>query len=177
MNTLEALYARKSVRNYTGELPTQEELDVILKAVNAAPIGRAKYDEMHVTVITNPELLQKIDAAGAEFFGNPDIHPLYKAPMLLLISAKVPQAGHENVTYSNAAIVAQNAALAATELGLGCCHIWGATMALHTNPELTAQLQLPEDFIPCCAVTLGKTKEVYSEREIPMNRIGKTVLE
>lgn len=178
MNTMEAIYARKSVRTYTGEQITKEQLNTILKAANAAPVGMGQYENVHLTVITNKDLLEKIDAAGAAMFGKPDIHPLYNAPMIILVSAKMPQAETmKNVMYSNAAIIAQNMALAATELGVGVCHIWGATMAILNAPDILKALQLPEGFVPCCAVTLGKTDFVYEQREIPMERIAKNVID
>jgi FMN reductase (NADPH) len=176
MNTLDTIFSRKSVRSYTGEQITPEELEVILKSACAAPIGLAKYENMHLTVIQKPELLDKIDAAAAALFNNPDIHPLYKAPTLILVSSRTPDPGNktmENVVFSNAAIVVHNMALAATELGLGACHIWGAIAVFSKNPDLTAELNLPENFIPCCAVSLGKTNETYSVREISLNRITK----
>ena len=82
----------------------------------------------------------------------------------------------ENIAFSNAAIVVHNMVLAATELGLGACYLWGATDALSMQAELIAELDLPEDFIPCCAVGIGKANEIYSIREIPHNRITKNVI-
>lgn len=178
MNTMEAICARKSIRTYTGEQITPEELNTILKAANAAPVGMGQYESVHLTVITSKELLDKIDAAGAAMFGKPDIHPLYHAPMLILVSAKMPTVeSMKNVTYSNAAIIVQNMALAAAELGVGACHIWGATMATVNAPEVLNALQLPEGFVPCCAITLGKTDGAYEPREIPMDRIAKNTIE
>lgn len=178
MNTFETLYSRKSVRSYTGEQITQQELNAILKAANAAPVGLAQYENVHLTVITNAELLHQIDRAGAAKFGKSDIHPLYNAPMLILISARMPSVGRmENVTYSNAAIIAQNMALAATELGVGVCHIWGATAAIASSADLMSKLTLPDGFVPCCAITLGKTEYIYSQREIPENRIATNLID
>lgn len=175
---METICARKSVRTYTGEPITADELNIILKAANAAPVGMGQYDAVHLTVITNKEMLGKIDAAGAAMFGKPDIHPLYNAPMLIMVSAKMPAAeGMRNVSYSNAAIIVQNMALAATEIGVGACHIWGATMAVANSPEILKGLNLPEGFVPCCAVSLGKTDYVYEEREIPMDRITTNAIE
>lgn len=173
MNTMETIYSRKSVRNYTGEQITEEELNTILKAANAAPVGMGRYEDVHLTVITDREVLKKIDVAGAAMFGKPDIHPLYEAPMLVLVSAKMPSVETmRNVTYSNAAIIVQNMALAATELGVGACHIWGATMAIMNASDILERLNLPEEFTPCCAVALGKTESVYEQREVPVNRIS-----
>ena len=79
--------------------------------------------------------------------------------------------------YSNAAIMAHNMALAATELGVGTCYIWGAIAAVSRNPEVLAELKLPEGFMPCCAMCFGKTDVAYECREIPENKIGRTIIE
>lgn len=176
MNTLEALYSRHSVRTYTGQQLTEEELAEILKAANAAPVGMGKYETLHLTVIQNPDLLKEIDAAAAAFFQQPQLHPLYGAPTLVLVSAKIPPEGMGNIPYSNTATVVQNMALAATELDVGVCHIWGAVFALAGSQDLLKKLSLPEGFAPCCAAALGKTAETYTQRDIHAERIAVTVL-
>ena len=176
MNTMETIYSRKAVRSYTGESITKEELEMILKAANASPVGMGQFDSLHLTVITNKELLGKIEKATAAMFGKPEMHPLYNAPMLVLVSSKEPAPMMENVVYSNAAIMVHNMALAATELGVGSCYIWGAVAAASHNPEILAELKLPEGFIPCCAICLGKTEENYELKEIPANRIAQTTI-
>ena len=176
MNTMETICSRKSVRSYTGENITADELNVILKAANASPVGMGQYDSLHLTVITNVELLNKIDAAGAALFGQPDMHPLYGVPTLVLVSSKKPAPMMENVVFSNAAIVAHNMVLAATDLGVGACYIWGPTAALSGSAELLKELELPKDFIPCCAIGLGKTDCKYEVRDIPENRITKSII-
>lgn len=174
MTTFKTLFSRASVRSYTGEPISSEELDMILKAANASPVGMGQYENLHLTVIKNKALLDRIDAAGAALFQMPDSHPLYGAPMMILVSHKK---GMENTTYSDAAIVVHNMALAATELGVGNCYIWGATMAMAASPELVQQLNLPEGFIPCCGIVLGKTDYQYKEREIPVDRLAMQVIE
>ena len=171
MNTMETLTSRKSIRSFTGEQISSDELALLLKAANAAPVGMGQYDGVHLTIIQNAELLQKIDVAGAAMFGKPDMHPLYGAPTLILISTKAPAPGGENVAFSNAAIISHNIVLEAVELGIGACHIWGATMALANESSLVSELGLPEGFVPSCAVALGKTDEKYTIREIPIDRI------
>ena len=176
MNTMETLTSRKSVRSYTGERLSSEELALLLKAANASPVGMGQYENVHLTVIQNPELLRKIDAAGAALFGKPDMHPLYGAPTLIMISAKAPAPGGENVAYSNTAIIAHNITLEAVELGLGSCLIWGATLAAANDRAIISELGLPEGFVPNCAVALGKTDEKYEIRDIPTNRIASETL-
>ena len=176
MNTMETICKRRSIRSYTGESITAEELGTILKAANASPVGMGQFESLHLTVITNKDLLNKIEKATAAMFGDPAMHPLYNAPTLILVSSKKPAPMMENVAYSNAAIMVHNMALAATELGVGSCYIWGAVAAASYNPEILAELKLPEDFIPCCAICLGKTEETYELREIPANKIAQTTL-
>lgn len=172
MNTLETIYSRKSVRTYTDEQLSQAELDTVLKAANAAPIGRGQYDTMHLTVIQNATLLAEINRACADLFGDPALKPLYGAQTMILVSTKVPQdMPSANVAFSNAAIVVHNMTLAACEMGLGACHIWGAVRAINLSPEILAKIALPEGFSPCCAAIVGHTTETYVEREIPMDRI------
>lgn len=173
MNTLDAIKSRKSVRSYAAGQLSAQELDTILLAANAAPIGRKMYDTMHLTVIQKPELLAEIDTTCAKMFGDPTMRPLYGAPTMILVSSCVPEdMMGANVAFSNAAIVVQNMAIAATELGLGVCHIWGAVRAINMAPELLAKLNLPEGFTPCCAAIVGHTDETYTERDIPMDRIA-----
>jgi len=171
METLNTLFSRKSIRDYTGEKISEDKLKEILKAAKAAPVGLGKYDTVRLTVIENPKLLQVIDTTAAKIFGNPDIHPLYGAPTLVVVSVKPENGSLNNVEFSNAAIMAHNIALAAVDFGIGCCHIWSAVMVLSANPDLVKRLELPDGYTPCCGIILGGTKEQYTMRDIPENRV------
>ena len=171
---LELLLKRKSVRSYNGNTISDEELNLILKAADASPVGLKQYENLHLTVITNKELLDKIEQAAGAMFNRPGHKPLYEAPVFIIISSKnMPMM--ENVMYSNAAIMSHNISLAATELNIGSCYIWGATAAISKNEEIIKELNLPEGFVVCCGVILGKTDEVYEVKEIP-NRISKSYI-
>ena len=176
MDFIHGLFSRKSVRNYTGEMISDSELETILKAANASPVARARYDTLHLTVISDPELLNKIDKVTAEFLGNPNAHPLYGAPLFIIVSFQENNGMVDNVNHSDAAIVAHNMALAAMSLNIGTCLIWGAIRAVNECPELVEELNLPNGFKPSCAIILGKTEECYSLREIPDDRITKNVI-
>lgn len=171
MNTLEAIYSRKSIRNFNGEQLTECELNEILKAAYAAPVGRAMYDTLSMTVVNDQEVLKKWEQHMASVTGNPDLHPFYGAPTVILVSSEMPSAQMGNINYSNAAILVQNMALAATELGVGSCHIWGAVGVLNGEEELIKELKVPEGMVPCCAIALGHFDGEYEVREIAPNRI------
>lgn len=171
MNMLETLYSRKSIRDFNGESITETELKEILKAAYAAPVGRGMYDTLTLTVISKKDLLDKWEETMANATGNPGMHPFYGAPTVILVCSAMSNASMNNVNYSNAATIVQNMALAATELGVGACHIWGAVAVLNGNQEFLKELNVPEGMVPCCAIALGKTNEKYEMREIPENRI------
>ena len=166
MNTFDTLYSRKSVRSYTGESLSEEQLSEILKAAFAAPVGRARYDTLHLTVITDKDYLSRWEeACGGK--------PFYGAPTVILVSSEMAGTPEQdNVRYSNAAIVVQNMAIAATEMGLGSCHIWGAVRTLNVSPDLLRELSLPEGKVPCCAIIIGATDEKYTLRDIEKDRIS-----
>ena len=51
MELLNTLISRHSVRTYNGEPLLSSDLEKILKAAKAAPVGQGLYDQMHLTVI------------------------------------------------------------------------------------------------------------------------------
>lgn len=167
MEFFETLYSRKTVRSYNGTPVTEAELQEILKAGYAAPIGRRRYDTLHLTVITDAAFLAEWEKQVGIESGKEDAHPFYGAPTVVLISSVVDEAPYGNVNYSNAASIAQNMALAACDLGVGACHIWGAVRTLNNCPDLLSRLPIPTGMKPVCSVALGHTHETYTLREIP----------
>ncbi len=175
MNTTEAIFSRKSIRSYTGENITDAELKAILKAGMAAPVGMKQYDTVHITVISNGDILKKIECETAKLMGKPEMKCFYGAPMYVLVSAKV-NSMMPTVAHSNAAMNVQNMLLAATELGVGACCVWGPVIALSQLSEIMKELQIPQGFVPSAGIILGKTDEEYNLGEIPDDRISVNVI-
>lgn len=171
MNTLDALFSRKSIRTYNGENISDEQLNIILKAAWASPVGRALFETLHITVISNKEYLDKWEDYCEKMTAH---RPFYGAPTVILVSSLIPSTDLKsvNVNFSNAAILVQDMAIAATELNIGSCHIWGAVRLLNDNEDLLKELKLPEGMIPCCAIILGQTDEKYTLRDISENKIS-----
>ena len=145
-----------------------EILEKIIYAADASPVGMGKYENVHLSIITDKALLKAIEDNAAAALDAPGRSFLYGAPMLILVSAN----GDGNVAHSNAAIIVQDMVLEAVNCGAGCCHIWGCVMPLAKNAELTAKLGVPAGFTPVCGIALGLTDEKYETREIPAGRIG-----
>lgn len=175
MELMKAIALRKSTRSYKSEQINDEALNTIINAGCAAPVGNGAYDTVHLTIIQNSALLNKIAKTSANIFGNPNANPLYGAPTLVIISGK-PNDKFPNAEIANAACIIENMALAATNIGIGSVYLLGIISAFHEDKELLSSLDLPESFIPASAVALGYPTEPFTlEKElkptIKINRI------
>ena len=173
MHTCQTIHSRRSIRRYTGEPVTSEQLDCLLASAYATPVGMGRFEDLALTVVTSPRLLAEIDACAALAFGDPQLRPLYGAPLLIVVSARVPSLEQaDNVSSANVAMAIHSMALAAVDMGLGQCVIYGAMRALVREPALLAQLELPEGFTPLGSIVVGATDERYEPREVPAGRIA-----
>ncbi len=171
METLKALYSRRSIREFNGKSISEGELNEILKSAYASPIGLKRYDRLTLTVITNLDLIERWELEVARVMEREGYKAFYGAPTVVLVCSEVDCEPHSNVNYSNAAIVVHNMAIAATELGIGACHIWSAPRALRNLPEMQKEMGVKEGFVPCCAIALGYFDGEYAEREIEDGKI------
>lgn len=172
MNLTTILNTRKSIRSFTGECISDETMKKILHGANASPVGLAKYNSVHLTIVKDKTILSELEQNTARIFKAENRSFLYGAPELIIVSS----AATDNVGYSNAAIIAHDMSLVAVDEGVGVCHIWGCIMALNENKGLIEKLGIPEGFSPACAIAIGKTNEIYTEREIPENRISVNII-
>jgi len=126
---------------------------------------------MMLTVVQKKDLLEKLDQAGAKFYGNPDMHPLYGAPTVIIASARDTGSDRRMVGFCNAACIVENMALAATDLGLGSVYLMGSIMALGADADLKKDMKIPVDFIPASAIALGATAQPLKERDLTVTKI------
>ena len=160
MNTLEAIFSRKSTRAYRPEQISEENLETILKAGFAAPIGMARYDTLHISVIQNDELLAKIfDEAEEVMFKAVGIRKNmnFGAKTVMLVSS-LP-AYREGVEYAHAGFVIENMVIAATSLGIDSVVLGGPISGIAESNELKNAIGVPEGFSPLLAVALGYATE------------------
>ncbi|MCD7975471.1 MAG: hypothetical protein LUF25_06855 [Phascolarctobacterium sp.] len=66
METVKAIKYRRSIRRYTSRL-SEESLQAVLMTGKAAPIGMARYREMHMTVIRDKATLDEFNRNAAEY--------------------------------------------------------------------------------------------------------------
>lgn len=153
MEALEAMEARRSVRAYTDEKVTDEEIAKLLQAADTAPVGMNLKENMHITVVKDEELL-------GEFRNGADRDLTYGAPLLVIVSTKTDERFGAEIDGANASCVVENILIEATALGLGSVYLWGVTRGiLPAHPEIQEKLNLPQGFKPFCAAAIGHSAE------------------
>lgn len=158
------LKTRKSTRSYQTKQITPEELNKVLLAGCAAPVGNGAYETVHMTLIQDASLLSRIADEVAREQGRPGTSPFYGAPTVVLISSS---RSDSPVAYANAGCIVENMALAATEAGLGSVYLFGFLKVLNTKPELLKALHMPEGFVPVSGIALGyPTDPMKADREL-----------
>lgn len=163
MEFSQVLFSRCACRSYTDAPVTDEQLQAVLNAANAAPVGMGAYSTVHLTVIRNREFLASLSKATCEFMKRED-DPLYGAPVLVLVSAKPGMP--PTIEFQNTGTIMENMMLAATDIGLGSVYLMGAIAALKTKPKMVEQLALPEGFVPIAAAALGHPARPAALREV-----------
>ena len=165
MDTMKAIEGRRSIRAYTQEQISEEALARILTAGGCAPVALRQYDAMHLTVIQDKGLLQRISALVKQA-GNTAHDPLYGVPTLILVAAK-EQMPAPGLDYANTGCMLENMMLAAFDGGIGSVIIWGAAAAVEGDPELKRALSLPEGFRAIAGAGFGVGVAVGSETPRP----------
>lgn len=152
METFKAIAKRRSTRAYKPEQLDADTLNDLLIAASLAPIGYGDYARMHLTVIQDEKLLERITQRVADEYET-DPNTLFDAPTLVVISSKEPQ--HPGMDFTDAGLVAGNLVLAATDLNLGTCIVWNPAQILVKDETLRSELDLPEGAVPIIGVALG----------------------
>ncbi len=189
---------RQSTRAFLPEQITEEELNVILHAAECAPVGSSMYQDIHITVVQNQELLLHLCEAAWERFSSkakiaevagdaakktdmkegafkPNL--FYGAPTVIFISHR-KQTIQPGIEYSNTSTIVNQMHLAAISLGLGSCYMWGALESMRMLPHLdhTDELGLPQDFEPLIALAVGYPKDALEVRNNGVHPITKNFI-
>ena len=114
MDTYESILTRRSIRQYTGELVTEEELLKILKAGMYAPSANHR-EPWHFVVTQNPDTIDEIMK----------VHQYTKfakqAGTVILVCGDLRITPNEVHMIQDTSAAIQNMLLAAREMGLGTC--------------------------------------------------------
>ena len=146
-SALDNIFARKSVRSYTDEPVSPEQVETILKAAMAAPSGM-NMQPWRFVVVTDHKVKDKLAVGFNKMIA--------KAPVVIIVCGKTTNklgAPNKNWT-ADCAASTENLLLAVEALGLGA--VWTACYPYEDrmNPTVEA-LGLPENISPYCIVPIG----------------------
>ena len=143
-----ALHTRRSVRAYTDQAVSSQEIHTLLDAAMIAPsAGNAQ--PWRFVVIDDPELLKKVPALN-QYAG---MAP--QAPVSILICGDPGAEKHKGFWVQDCSAAIQNMLLAATGLGLGT--VWTGIYPVEERVKGFRELVgLPEDIIPLGLVVIGR---------------------
>ncbi len=166
MDVIEAIYHRRSVRDYKPDAVPRDAIDAVIAAAVHAPSamnlqpwafiiieGReriSRYAERakrHLIETMRPDspLSQYRDQLS-----DPAFDIFYGAPALIVIAATSDAAQ----SAEDCCMAAQNLLLAACGMGLGTCCIGFARPWLHL-PDVKAELGIPNQYIPVVPIVVG----------------------
>ena len=174
MNAIESINARKSTRAYKSKQISNSDLETILQAGMAAPVGSGAYDTLHITVVQNQSLFSKINVAVTDMIFKmmgKKMDKNFGAPTMIFVSSKPTMI--TGLEYANSACVLENMSIAATSLGIDNIIWGGAAAAVAQKTELQKDLEIPEGYKPILCISLGYAKENVTPKkhEISVNTI------
>ena len=147
METLAAIFSRRSIRAYTPDPIPAETLHKLLEAAQATASG-GNVQPWGFVVVQTPARLAALRSLAPGIIGEPTA--------VICICLDVPRAvelggaGGEQVAWLSLGLATQNILLAAHDLGLGACPV-----ASFHQAAVSIFLDLPEKVRPILLVTLG----------------------
>ena len=148
---LDAIFNRRSIRRYTDQPVSSDQLDLILKAGQAAP-SAMNQQPWYFVAIQRKDMIEQLASLLTE---NED--PYYNAPLLIVVFAD--KKAYSPVT--DAALAIANMMLAAQALQLGTCWI-DYSRHVFNHPKfagLSASLGVPQDYLCVGSLVVGTPAE------------------
>lgn len=168
---IQNILTRRSVRSFTKEQISDENLEILLEAAKYAPSGMGKQG-WHFTVIQNKDKMNQLITAVKELMSNaseerfrnagnnPQFNPFFDAPTVIITSYDKNSVSVE----ADCAVALENIFLAAHSLNISSC--WIHILAYFGNEEkvkdILTELGIPKDNVVFGSAALG-----YSNKPLP----------
>jgi nitroreductase len=147
MDTLDAIFTRRSVRDFKSDPIKDEDLRKLLKAGMQAPSSKNERP-WHFIVIDDPEILHKIP----EFHRNAKM--LMYAPMAILVCSDRKLENKRATWIQDCAAATENILLAAHAMGLGAAWL-GVFPDSDRVHGMQSLVNLPKDIRPVSMIAVG----------------------
>jgi nitroreductase len=147
MDVLEAIFTRRSIRNFKPDPVPEEFIQEILSAAMTAP-SAGNQQPWQFIVIHSRELLDAI----------PDFHPhaemVRQAPLAILVCGDLRLEHHKGFWVQDCSAAVMNLLLAAHALGLGA--VWTGVYPREERAEAFRKLcGLPDELVPFAMIPVG----------------------
>jgi nitroreductase len=151
---VKTILARRSIRKYTSEPVSKDDVKTMLEAAMAAPSG-SNLKPWHFVVVTGKRMLKKL----AEIHSHGKM--LSEAPLCIVVCGDLTIS--ESFWVQDCSAATENLLLAATALGLGS--VWlGVYPRQDRIDSIRKVLKLPETVIPLNLVSIGHPAEKKEPR-------------
>ena len=168
MDTLEAIFTRRSIRVYTSQPVPEDMIEQLLRAAMQAP-SAGNQQAWQFVVVTSHALLNAL----AEVL--PYGKMLTSAPLGIIVCGDLDIEKSKGYWVQDCSAATQNVLLAAHDLGLGA--VWlGVYPREQRVQDVRNVLGIPENVIPLCAIAIGYPAEVkprtdrYDPERVHTNR-------
>ena len=161
MKILEAIMARRTVREYTDEPVSDEAVEQLLRAAMHAP-SAGNQRPWHFIVVRNRAVLAEIAQL------HPYAQMLRTAPVAILVCGDTQLDRYAGFWVQDCAAAVQNILLAAIDLGLGT--VWVGVHPMEDRVEpIRRLLFLPPPVIPLALIAVGHplVQEAREDRHDP----------
>ena len=155
MDALEAIRKRRSIRKFTGQSISKEDLEVIVDAGRLAATG-SNFQPWDFIVITEPEAIVHF-SAGAEWVANAGA---------LIVVVLNPQT---KWAVEDGAAATQNMLIAVTSLGYGGCWLEGTVGT--REQDFKDYLHIPDDKRIFTLVAIGVPDEEPVKEKRSLNQV------
>jgi nitroreductase len=149
---LAAIADRRSIRSYTNDKVTREQLDILLKAAQESPSAR-NAQPWHFSVTTNPAVIKEINDEAVKNLKREPGDLFYGAKAAIFLSCDASSRWGRQ----DCGTATQTIALAAHSIGLGTV-ILGMPEAAFTGPRgdyFNKLLKFPEGYSYAVAIAVG----------------------
>lgn len=147
MDTLTAIMTRRSVRQFTDEPVTAEQLDTLLRAAMAAP-SAGNQQPWRFVIARDEATRAKLATA------TPYSSPAGRAPLAIVVLADTRGNKHPGYWVQDCSAAVENLLLAAHAIGLG-----GVWIGVHPTDDREAVVreivEAPEGFAALCMIAIG----------------------
>lgn len=153
-NLLDLIYSRRSVRAFSADPVSDEQVDAILRAAMAAPSAR-NLQPWHFIVVRKRRTLDKLAQVHKYAY------MLEKAPLGIVVCGD--QKASERHWVEDTCVATQNLLLAATALGLG--GVWISLYPKKKHQKYVGELlDIPDHIGVLCILALGVPAEKKEAR-------------